>query len=143
MTAVFSLRHSLQAALAEDLAQGDITTLATCEPFRVGTGRIVAKQKLVLSGTTVIGEVFDLLAGPGAVVKMHAADGQNLSAGTLVAEVEAPLHALLGGERVMLNLLMRMSGIATYTAEAVAALRGTSTRVPSKLRTSELTTART
>lgn len=133
-----SLRSLLRAALDEDLAQGDITTQTTCDPFLLGTGRILAKSELVLSGMSVVHEVFDLMAGTSATIKTHASDGQRLSAGTLVAEIDAPVHALLGGERVMLNLLMRLSGIATYTAQASAALAGSKTRLLDTRKTTPL-----
>lgn len=133
-----SLRQLLQQSLDEDLAHGDITTLGTCDEFALGTGRIVAKSELVLSGLEVVHEVFDLLAGPNAQVMVHASNGQLLSAGTLVAEVNAPVHALLGGERVMLNLLMRLSGIATFTRRAADALGGSSTRLLDTRKTTPL-----
>lgn len=132
-----SLRTLIEMALAEDLGEaGDITTMATVPADQSGTGRVVAKQALVVSGTAVIAATFEALGG--AQVTLHHHDGERVEKGALVAEIKGPLRTLLSGERVMLNLLMHCCGIATLTRQAADALAGTQTRVLDTRKTTPL-----
>ena len=111
----------LAAYLAEDLGAGDITTRALDDGQRV-RARIVAKQACVVCGLAEASQVFAHL---GAKSEHHARDGDRVAAGARVMEVAGPARAVLAGERLALNLLMRMSGIATLTRalqEKVAAV---------------------
>jgi nicotinate-nucleotide pyrophosphorylase (carboxylating) len=92
------------------------------------TGRVVAKSDLVLAGLPVALEVL-ALADPAIVAVPRAADGQRVPSGTVVLDLEGPSHGILLAERVMLNLLQRLSGTATLTRAFVDVLAGTGCRV--------------
>jgi nicotinate-nucleotide pyrophosphorylase (carboxylating) len=119
-------REALQAWLREDWGTQDWTTAAV--PARSMTGRVVAKSDLVLAGLPVALEVL-ALADPAIVAVPRAADGQRVPSGTVVLDLEGPSHGILLAERVMLNLLQRLSGTATLTRAFVDALAGTGCRV--------------
>lgn len=107
--------------LAEDVGEGDITTRALAGDAHV-RARIVAREACVLAG---VAEARDVLAYLGARVEVAREDGARVDAGETVLRVEGAATAVLTGERLALNLLMRMSGIATLTRrlqDAVAAV---------------------
>ncbi|MBN8218616.1 MAG: carboxylating nicotinate-nucleotide diphosphorylase [Spirochaetes bacterium] len=114
----------LPLALEEDLGPGDITTEAILEPGKTARAVIEAKDELVLCGLPFLDAVFE---GSGGVhrVKHLARDGESLKRGQAVYEVEGTLAALLSRERVALNLLQRLTGIASKTATFVKTLEGT------------------
>jgi nicotinate-nucleotide pyrophosphorylase (carboxylating) len=112
------------AALAEDRAFEDATTLATVDPRLTGRAAFLAKQRGVLAGLGVAAEVFRQLDS-SVTVEPLAADGDAFTPGTILATATGPVRALLQGERVALNLLQRMSGTATLTHAFVDAIRGT------------------
>jgi len=120
----------VRAALFEDLGRGgDLTTDAIVPPELHATARVVAREAGVIAGLDAALLAFDVLA-PGATRSEIAADdGAAVSAGTLVAALEGPARVLLTGERTMLNLLCRLSGIATATQQLVRAVAGTHARV--------------
>jgi nicotinate-nucleotide pyrophosphorylase (carboxylating) len=122
------LQALVAAALDEDLgAAGDLTTDACIPADRSGLATIVAKQDLVVSGHAAAAEVFrQVAARAGATVTYRPVtpDGEPAPRGALVADVEGPLAVLLSGERVALNLLMRLSGIATHARAYVEAADG-------------------
>jgi nicotinate-nucleotide pyrophosphorylase (carboxylating) len=119
-------RDSLRAFLREDWGTQDWTTVAV--PDRPMTARVVAKEELVLAGLAVASEVFHL-ADPRLAVALVAADGQKLSKGSEVLRIEGSSHGILLAERVMLNLLQRLSGTATLTRRFVDAIEGTGARL--------------
>ncbi|XNY99334.1 carboxylating nicotinate-nucleotide diphosphorylase [Micrococcus luteus] len=123
-------REVLARALAEDAPWGDVTAEAFVPEQTVMDVQVVAREDGVLSGATVLQEVFALV-DPAVRVTLHVADGGAFAAGDVLAEVAGPARAVLRGERVALNLLQRMSGIATATARYVAAVRaaGAHTRI--------------
>lgn len=121
------LQELISLSLDEDLGPGDLTTRACVDPTLRGLGTIVAKQELVVSGLPAVHEVFKQVAerrGASASVRHYAAEGERVLRGTLVSEVEAPLAVLLEGERLALNLLMKLSGIATHVYPYVQAASG-------------------
>jgi nicotinate-nucleotide pyrophosphorylase (carboxylating) len=120
----------VRAALLEDLAHGgDLTTDAIVAEDLETTARIVAREAGVVAGLDAALLAFELLA-PGAVARtIHVGDGQMVSRGDAVAELHGPGRALLTGERTMLNLLCRLSGIATATRKLVDAVAGTRARI--------------
>ena len=114
-------------ALAEDIGSGDITTALLIDPQQAGRGVIIARQDLVCCGLDVAAEVY---ARVHADVSMHrlAGEGERVSSGSTMAELQGPFHALLTGERAALNFLQRLSGIATLTrtfADAISHTRAT------------------
>lgn len=118
----------IDTALAEDIHTGDITTLSILPQPRVMRARLIAKEPMVLSGIAVARRVFERL-DPAIRFEALFADGDLLEKGTVLARIEGDAALLLQGERVALNLLQRMCGIATQTAEYVKELKGTGARV--------------
>jgi len=117
-------------ALAEDLAGGvDVTTVATVPEDHRGVADLVARAEGVVAGLPVAAAVFEqVLAGDGDVV-LHVADGDPVTPGTVLATVTGPTRSILTGERSALNILCRLSGIATATRRWVGVLEGTGTTV--------------
>jgi nicotinate-nucleotide pyrophosphorylase (carboxylating) len=119
-------REQLGAFLREDWGTQDWTTAAV--PDRPMTARVVAKGDLVLAGLPVAREVFRL-TGPALAVSLKCEDGQRVVKGTEVLRIEGSSHGILLAERVMLNLLQRLSGTATLTRRFVDAIEGTGARI--------------
>ena len=118
----------IRRALAEDITFEDISTASVCPGPRAATVDLIAKQEGVLAGLDVFERTFQLL-DPAARVERLAADGDEVVPGQLLARVRGDARVLLSGERVALNYLQRMSGIATYTRRMAAALEGTKTQL--------------
>jgi nicotinate-nucleotide pyrophosphorylase (carboxylating) len=112
-------------ALTEDLAGGvDVTTAATIAATARGTGQIVARAPGVVCGLPVAREVFARV-DPDLHLHRFRSDGDRVAAGEVIAEVSGSVRTMLTGERSALNVLCTLSGIATATAEWVAAVEGT------------------
>lgn len=116
------------AFLAEDIGRGDVTTQATVRPSLRGRGRFLAKQPLVVAGLEVAEAIFSNLE-PGMELEAFVYDGERAKQGQEFARIEGLAQVLLMGERVALNLLQRMSGIATVTRQYVDAIEGTRAQV--------------
>jgi nicotinate-nucleotide pyrophosphorylase (carboxylating) len=124
-----SVFHSLlRSFLSEDVGSGDITTEATVSAAQHARGVVLAKAPLVLAGLELFAEVFRLL-DPAAAAEISFGDGAEVSPGQIPARVSASSRALLTGERVALNLLQRLSGIATLTRRFVRAVEGTGAQI--------------
>ncbi len=118
------IKKLIEHALAEDIGPGDITTEAIIPETSTSSAVMLAKQELVLAGLDVSREVF-LLLDPRIQFTAYAKDGARIHAGTEIARLSGNTRALLMGERVALNLLQHMSGIATLTARYVEKIKGT------------------
>jgi nicotinate-nucleotide pyrophosphorylase (carboxylating) len=118
----------VDAALAEDVGPGDWTTLWTVEPEARGRARIVAKGPLIVAGTAAVHEVFRRVDS-SIVVESLVRDGSRMGVEEVAFRLEGPLQGLLTGERVALNFLGRLSGVATLTRRFVDAVEGTGTRI--------------
>ncbi|MBI5344693.1 MAG: carboxylating nicotinate-nucleotide diphosphorylase [Deltaproteobacteria bacterium] len=118
----------VRAALAEDIGQGDMTTAALVSGKAKGAARINAKQDLVLAGLFVAEDVFRQL-DKRSVFKACFKDGDRVKKGEVLATVSGSIAALLSGERVALNFLQRLSGIATLTKEFVRRTSGSPARI--------------
>jgi nicotinate-nucleotide pyrophosphorylase (carboxylating) len=118
----------IEIALAEDIHTGDITTLAVLPQPRRMRARLIAKEPMVLAGVAVAERVFARL-DPSTRFSASFADADRLQVGDVIAWIEGDAAALLQGERVSLNLLQRMCGIATQTAAFVKEIEGTGARV--------------
>lgn len=118
----------VDAALREDQAASDATTLALVPPDRVARAAMVLREPGVLAGLDLALAAFPALH-PGARVTRHHPDGADLPAHSVVLTVEGPASTLLSAERVALNFVQRLSGIATLTRQFVRALEGTHTRL--------------
>lgn len=122
------VRTLIQAALEEDLPTGDPTTDALVPDQEGGRAEAVVRAPGVLAGTWVFAAVFTTL-DPRLHVERLRADGSRVTAGERVAAVTGPLASILKAERVALNFLQRLSGIATETARYVAAVAGLPVRI--------------
>jgi nicotinate-nucleotide pyrophosphorylase (carboxylating) len=117
---------SLESFLREDWGGGDWTTNAV--PDQAVAADVTAKTALVIAGLSVAKEVFHL-TDPSLVVEFFAKDGDKLSLGNKAMSVKGPCRSILMAERVMLNLLQRLSGTATLTKSFVDAVAGTGARI--------------
>ncbi|BAD70808.1 MULTISPECIES: carboxylating nicotinate-nucleotide diphosphorylase [Thermus] len=122
------LEEALRAWLREDLGQGDLTSLLVVPEDLEGEAVILAKEGGVLAGLWVAERVF-ALADPRTAFTPLVAEGARVAEGTEVARVRGPLRGILAGERLALNLLQRLSGIATLTRAYVEALAGTKAQI--------------
>ncbi|PWW33045.1 MULTISPECIES: carboxylating nicotinate-nucleotide diphosphorylase [Paenibacillus] len=122
------LIESIKNWLREDVGAGDVTTSVTIPAGSQSKAVIHAKDNGIIAGITVAELVFQVVDS-GLVFTAMVKDGDAVTRGTILAEVEGSTHSLLTGERLALNLLQRMSGIATRTRTYVDALEGLSTRL--------------
>ena len=118
----------LLAALREDISNEDVSTNAVIREETPGEVELMAKQDGVIAGLDVFARVFTLL-DERTEVTFLCKDGDAVRSGQLLGRVRGDIRVLLSGERVALNLLQRMSGIATCAREMAAALQGTNTRL--------------
>lgn len=116
-----TIENIIKLALFEDSGHGDVTTESILLESFSGTGVIVAKESFVLAGVGIAEKVFKLL-DPACVVFSPFSDGDNIKNGDVFFNVTGDLVALLKGERVALNFMQRMSGIATLTRKFVEEL---------------------
>jgi len=116
------------AALREDLPWGDLTTEALVPAGIRARAEVLVKRPGVLAGLEVFGAVFRYL-DPQARLEVYSPDGTEVQAGTVAAAVEAEARALLAGERVALNFLNHLSGVATLTRRFVRAVEGLPCRI--------------
>lgn len=120
---MFEIEKIIRNALKEDIGLGDVTTMATIEPGTQARAQLVAKQDFILSGIDVARQVFHIL-DPAIAFEKLKEDGSAVSRGEVLAWIKGDAGLLLQGERVALNLMQRMSGVATLTAEFVKAVEG-------------------
>ena len=118
----------LLEALKEDISSEDVTTNAVMKEAVPGQVDLIAKQEGVIAGLDVFRRVFQLLDENTEVV-FFCRDGERVTKGQLMGKVEGDIRVLLSGERVALNYLQRMSGIATYTRSVADLLEGTGIRL--------------
>jgi nicotinate-nucleotide pyrophosphorylase (carboxylating) len=111
--------------LSEDIGRGDITTQACVPPDVRGIGRFLAKEDLILCGLDIAEAVFAHLDPESPEIETAVGDGDSVKAGTIFAALKGYADVLLTGERLALNLLQRMSGVATLTRKYVEAIAGT------------------
>lgn len=126
-----------RAALDEDVGSRDATTEATVDAALVAVGTLVAKQELVVAGLDLAMHVFQALS-PKVAWEARAREGDRFKSGDLIASVAGPARAILTGERVALNFLQRMSGIATLTRRFVEAVEGTGAQIRDTRKTTPL-----
>lgn len=118
----------IRFALREDMNAGDLSTESVCPERREAEVQLIAKAEGVIAGLDVFERAFTLL-DPRTSFDARVADGDAVEPGQLLGIVRGDARVLLSGERVALNFLQRMSGIATYTRRMAAALEGTKTRL--------------
>lgn len=125
---MIGLDRIIENALLEDIHTGDITTLAVVPESRKIRAKLIAKEPMVLCGINVAARVFHYLDTTICFKSVYP-DGSLLGPGEIIAEISGEAALLLQGERVALNLLQRMCGIATLTSRFVEAVKGTKAKV--------------
>jgi nicotinate-nucleotide pyrophosphorylase (carboxylating) len=120
---------SIAEFLSEDLGRGDITTQACVAPDVRGQGKFLAKENLVVCGLDVAEAVFLHLDEESPEIESTVNEGDAVEAGTVFATLRGYADVLLAGERTALNLIQRMSGIATLTRQYVTAIEGTGAQI--------------
>lgn len=118
----------LELAFAEDVGDGDHTTLSTIPADEMGKQRLIVKEEGIIAGIEIVKKVFDKF-DPELKMTTYIADGAHVKPGDIAFVVEGRVRSLLQTERVMLNIMQRMSGIATVTAKYQAKLEGLKTKV--------------
>ncbi len=118
----------MESALAEDVGEGDHSTLCCIPPQTKGTAVLKIKQQGVLAGVKVARFIFDLLE-PGSIFSVQKNDGEKMNVGETAFSVEASVHTILKAERLVLNIMQRMSGIATLTHVYSEKIKGYKTKL--------------
>jgi nicotinate-nucleotide pyrophosphorylase (carboxylating) len=113
---------------AEDIGDGDHTTLSCIPASALGKSQLIIKENGVLAGVEVAREIFKAF-DPELKMTVYIPDGTEVKVGDIAFDVEGKVQSLLQTERLMLNIMQRMSGVASRTREYVKALKGTKTRV--------------
>jgi nicotinate-nucleotide pyrophosphorylase (carboxylating) len=128
MDFINKLHHLIDEALKEDIGDGDHSTLSCIDPAARGKAVLKIKQEGILAGVEVAKEVF-AYKEPGALFIPFKKDGDSMEVGEKAFEVEAHVHTILQCERLVLNCMQRMSGIATLTKKYTDKLKGYKTRI--------------
>ena len=123
-----AIERAVQAALDEDAPWGDVTSSALIPPSARAEAELVARESGVFSGGAVFQAAFEL-TDPGCAVQLTAADGAAFRAGEVLATVAGPAQSVLTAERVGLNFVQRMSGVATLTTAYVSRVQHTKARI--------------
>src|SRR5258708_3860208 len=122
------IRRAVELALAEDIGSGDATSLAIVPATAVAVATMRAREPLVLAGLALAEQAFHGVSVEVRISK-STQDGQRVSQGAALLAVSGPARAILGAERVALNFVQRLSGVATLTAQFVEAVKGTGSRI--------------
>ena len=128
ITMTLQVDHLIMEALREDISSEDVTTNAVMHEAVTGEVDLICKQDGVIAGLQVFQRVFELL-DKDTKVEFFCKDGDEVKNGQLMGKVTGDIRVLLSGERVALNYLQRMSGIATYTHSVAMLLEGTKTKL--------------
>ncbi len=122
------LQDFISGCLLEDIGDGDHSTLACIPADATGKARLLIKENGILSGCSVAGEVFRIIDS-GMKFEQFITDGSRISPGEIAFHVTGKIHSILKSERLVLNIMQRMSGIATSTGMYVERLAGLKTKV--------------
>lgn len=122
------LDEIILTALKEDLGTGDITTLSTVPKEKVVSGKFIAKEAGTICGLDVVKRVFVLL-DPAVKLDFFVGEGMKAEERQVFGEISGPAQSILSGERVALNFMQRMSGIATSTKQYVKQVEGTGAKI--------------
>ena len=120
--------HLILEALKEDISSEDVSTNAVMKEAVTGEVDLICKQDGIIAGLEVFRRVFELLDAD-TEAEFFCSDGDEVKAGQLMGKVRGDIRVLLSGERVALNYLQRMSGIATYTHSVAELLKGSRTKL--------------
>ena len=128
MLSLYLVDELIRRSLAEDIGSGDITTLATVSPDKQIEGVLIAKESGVICGMPIARRVFSQI-DPAIALSTFVDEGEWVEQGKIIGAIEGPAQGILTGERVALNFLQRLSGIATRTRSCVEAVQGTRVRI--------------
>ena len=128
MNSIRNLDSVIDRWLLEDIGTGDHTTFSTIPETATGSARLLVKEEGILAGAEVARQVFHRF-DPGIRFILKIKDGSGIYPGDVVFRVKGKVHSILQCERLVLNVMQRMSGIATATREYVKLLEGTGTRI--------------
>lgn len=128
ITMTLQADHLILEALKEDISSEDVTTNAVMKKAVKGEVELICKEDGIIAGLHVFKRVFELLDSQ-VMAEFYCKDGDQVMKGQLMGKVTGDIRVLLSGERVALNYLQRMSGIATYTHSVAALLEGTKTKL--------------
>ena len=128
ITMTLQADHLILEALKEDISSEDVTTNSVMKEAVRGEVQLICKQDGIIAGLNVFARVFQLLDA-GTEVEFFCKDGDAVKSGEQMGVVRGDIRVLLSGERVALNYLQRMSGIATYTNSVVKLLKGSKTKL--------------
>lgn len=128
ITMTLQADHLIMDALREDISSEDVTTNSVMKEAVTGEVDLICKQDGIIAGLQVFQRVFELLDA-NTSVEFFCKDGDEVKAGQLMGKVHGDIRVLLSGERVALNYLQRMSGIATYTHSVASLLNGSKTKL--------------
>ena len=128
ITMTLQIDHLILEALKEDISSEDVTTNSVMKDAVEGEVQLICKQDGVIAGLDVFKRVFELLDS-GIRTEFYCKDGDEVQSGQLMGIVRGDIRVLLSGERVALNYLQRMSGIATYTHSVAEMLKGSGTKL--------------
>jgi nicotinate-nucleotide pyrophosphorylase (carboxylating) len=123
-----TIKDFIANALKEDIGDGDHTSLSTIPEAEVGTANVKVKEKGIIAGLVLADQILNQVDS-GLIVKVHVAEGSVVNPGDIVMTVKGKVRSLLTAERLVLNCMQRMSGIATLTNKYVDVLKGTNTKV--------------
>ncbi|MGM0497560.1 MAG: carboxylating nicotinate-nucleotide diphosphorylase [Bacteroidota bacterium] len=123
-----NIQYFIENAIKEDIGQGDHSTLACIPKNKKGKYRLLIKEAGIIAGVEVAKQVFNQI-DKNIKITIHLPDGKRVSEGDAAFIAEGKIHSLLKSERLVLNILQRMSGIATQTAQYVKRLEGLKTQV--------------
>ena len=128
ITMTLQVDHLILEALREDISSEDVTTNSVMKEAVTGEVELICKQDGVIAGLYIFKRVFELL-DDNVNTEFYCKDGDEVNNGQLLGKVKGDIRVLLSGERVALNYLQRMSGIATYTNQAAKLLNGSKTKL--------------
>ena len=131
------LVHFVQEALVEDVGAGDYTSLSTIKEEQLGEAQLLVKEEGILAGVEVAKEIFSQI-DPELEFDQLITDGSSVKYGDIAFKIKGKIHTILKGERLVLNIMQRMSGIATQTAKYVQAISGTKAKVLDTRKTTPL-----
>lgn len=116
-------RPLLEIALAEDIGTGDVTSRISLSPDATSTARIESRQPMVVCGLPLVAEVFRSV-DPSLEIQLETEDGKSVTADAPLLRLRGSVHSIMAGERLALNFLGRLAGVATYTRQYVDAVAG-------------------
>ena len=131
------LSEFIKASLAEDLGDGDHTSQSTIPSTQIGKAHLLVKEDGILSGLQVAKEIFNLV-DPELMITFFAKDGEEIKKGDLLFNVDGKVQSILIAERLVLNCMQRMSGIATTAKKYVDAVAGTQAKILDTRKTTPL-----